>query len=80
MPRLCLAGFQRVQLAAGQSKTVKFSISPQQWLLVNKQGVRALQPGSWQVYVGGMQPSPLLATQAGFLSQRISVGPIKKGN
>ena len=80
MPRLCLAGFQRVQLAVGQSKTVKFSISPQQWLLVNKQGVRALQPGSWQVYVGGMQPSPLLATQAGFLSQRISVGPIKKGN
>jgi beta-glucosidase len=57
MPRLILAGFQRISLAPGESRTVSFTLSPQQLLLVNAQGKRSLQPGEWQVFVGGGQPS-----------------------
>ena len=56
MPRLLLAGFQRISLAPGESRTVTFTLSPQQLLLVDAQGKRSLQPGEWQVYVGGAQP------------------------
>jgi beta-glucosidase len=57
MPRLVLAGFQRISLAPGASSVVKFTLKPQQLLLVNAQGVRALQPGTWQIFVGGSQPN-----------------------
>ncbi len=56
MPRLELAGFTRVHLAAGARKTVSFTIQSQQLLLVNMQGDRKLQPGAWQVFVGGRPP------------------------
>ena len=56
MPRLELAGFRRVTLAPRQSKTVTFTLTPDQLRLVNAQGERNLQPGTWQVYVGGRQP------------------------
>ncbi len=56
MPRLILAGFQRVEIGAHQSKTVSLTVRPEQLLLVNAQGERTLQPGQWQFYVGGGQP------------------------
>jgi beta-glucosidase len=57
MPRLFLAGFQRISLSPGESRTVSFALGPQQLQLVNEQGMRSLQPGEWQVFVGGGQPS-----------------------
>ena len=57
MPRLQLAGFQRVHLAPHQRKTVSFTLTPEQRRLVNAQGERTLEPGRWQVYVGGSQPN-----------------------
>lgn len=56
MPRVILAGFARIALAAGASQTVILRIKPEQLLLVNAQGERTLQPGDWQVFVGGGQP------------------------
>jgi beta-glucosidase len=56
MPRLVLAGFQRINLEAHASKTVKFKLKPEQLLLVNAEGERVLQPGTWQIFVGGGQP------------------------
>lgn len=56
MPRLRLAGFVRGTLAPHERRTLTFTLSPDQLLLVNAQGKRTLQPGEWQVYVGGHQP------------------------
>lgn len=56
MPRLVLAGFQRISLAPGQSKTVSLTLRPEQLRMVNAQGLRMLQPGTWQVFIGGRQP------------------------
>jgi beta-glucosidase len=57
MPRLILAGFTRLTLAPGASQTVSLTVKPEQLLLVNAQGERTLQPGDWQLYVGGNQPA-----------------------
>jgi len=56
MPRLALAGFRRVPLAPGETKTVSFTLTPQQLLLVDMQGKRDVNPGSWKIYAGGHQP------------------------
>lgn len=58
MPRLILAGFRRLPLAPGQSRTVSLTLRPEQLRLVNAQGVRTIQPGAWEVYIGGSQPDP----------------------
>jgi len=75
MPRLVLAGFQRINLAAHDSKVVKFTLQPKQLLLVNAQGERALQPCTWQLYVGGGQPDLTGATPASdaALSSKLTV-------
>jgi beta-glucosidase len=57
MPRLILAGFARTHLAPHQRRTVSFMLTPEQLHLVDARGERTLQPGDWQIYVGGHQPS-----------------------
>jgi beta-glucosidase len=56
MPRLILAGFQRVTLMPHTHTVVRFTLSPEQWRLLNARGERTLQPHAWQVFVGGSQP------------------------
>ena len=58
MPRLILAGFQRLTLAPHARGVARFTLTPDQLLLINAKGARTLQPHSWQVYVGGAQPDP----------------------
>ena len=72
MPRLELAGFRRVTLAARARTTVTFTLMPEQLRLVNAKGARSLQPHAWQVFVGGRQPDPA-KLQAGILSQMVTV-------
>ena len=57
MPQVILTGFKRINLAPGESKTISFTITPKQLLLVNAQGERKLQPGAWEIFVGGSQPA-----------------------
>ena len=56
-PKLELDGFQRVQLGAGETKHVTFKMSPRQLSLVDAQGSRSVQPGSYTLAVGGSQPN-----------------------
>lgn len=56
LPRLILAGFQRVEIGAHQIKTVTLTIHPKQLSLVNAQGVRHFEWMRWNVYIGGCQP------------------------
>jgi len=53
-----LQGFERVHLAPGETKTVTFALTPRQLSLVNDEGRRVIEPGTFQVAVGGRQPSP----------------------
>ncbi len=47
-----LEGFQRVSLAAGQSRTVTFTLGPQNLGFYNQQGQFVVEPGQFDLWVG----------------------------
>ncbi|QIL77665.1 glycoside hydrolase family 3 C-terminal domain-containing protein [Hymenobacter sp. HDW8] len=51
-----LEGFQRINLKAGEKKTVQFMLTPRQLSLLNEKAERMVQAGQVQVFVGGGQP------------------------
>ncbi len=57
-PLRALAGFARLHLEAGEARTVSFTLSPQQMARVDEGGERVLDPGAYEVSVGGGQPGP----------------------
>jgi len=57
VPQLQLQGFGRFRLAAGERKTVQFTLTPEQMSLVDNDGQWLLEPGDFQVWVGGQQPN-----------------------
>ena len=63
VPRLQLQGFGRFRLAPGESKTVQFTLTPEQMSLVGDDGLWQLEPGAFKVWVGGQQPDLKNETQ-----------------
>ncbi|HEX4156361.1 MAG TPA: glycoside hydrolase family 3 C-terminal domain-containing protein [Acidobacteriaceae bacterium] len=63
-PNVQLEGFQRVHLAPGQVRHVTFKLSPRDLSEVDAQGVRSVQPGNYEVSVGGSQPKDPRAPEA----------------
>jgi beta-glucosidase len=51
-----LQGFERISLAPGAKKTVEFKLRDRAFSIVDEQGVRRVQPGEVNVWVGGGQP------------------------
>ena len=52
-----LKGMARVHLAAGESRTVSFTLSPRDLSTVSEQGKRSVQPGDYSMMIGGGQPA-----------------------
>jgi len=52
-----LIGFERVMLKAGESKTLKFTVTPEMMSFFNDDGVLTLEPGEFRLEVGGCSPS-----------------------
>ena len=57
VPRHHLIGFERVDLKAGESKTLKFTITPEMMSFYNDDGKLTLEPGEFKLEVGGCSPS-----------------------
>ena len=51
-----LEGFQRLSLAPGESKQVSFTLSPRQMSIVDEAGRRVVEPGAFEIAVGGILP------------------------
>ena len=56
VPIRALQGFRRVQLNAGEKKTVSFTLAPRQLSLIDAAAKRVVQPGVFEISVGGKQP------------------------
>ena len=56
VPIRSLQGFQRVFLKAGEQISVKFSLEPRQFSLIDATAKRVVEPGIFEVSVGGKQP------------------------
>jgi beta-glucosidase len=52
-----LIGFERVHLTAGESKKLKFTITPEMMSFYNDDGKLTLEPGQFRLEVGGCSPS-----------------------
>ena len=51
-----LIGFERISLAAGESRTLNFSIAPEMMSFFNDDGKLTLEPGEFNLEVGGCSP------------------------
>src|SRR5262249_41357732 len=56
VPRLHLEGFARVRLRPGQKKVVRFEIGLEALAAYDDQGRRFVEPGVFEIFVGGGQP------------------------
>lgn len=56
VPIRSLAGIKRVSLAAGEKRTVSFTLTPSQMSLIDSGGKRVIKPGAFLVSIGGGQP------------------------
>jgi beta-glucosidase len=53
-----LEGFQRITLRPKERKTVQFTLAPRQLAHVLADGRRAVEPGAFEISLGGKQPGP----------------------
>jgi len=56
IPKYELKGFQKVELNPGEKKKIEFILTPRDFALINKDGRVLLEPGKFQIFVGGSQP------------------------
>ncbi|MCB8998536.1 MAG: glycoside hydrolase family 3 C-terminal domain-containing protein [Bacteroidales bacterium] len=56
-PIHALKSFKRINLKAGEGKTVEFVLSPRDLSLINDNNQRVVVPGLFEIFVGGCQPS-----------------------
>ena len=52
-----LAGFERVHLEPGQTRRIAFTLTPRQLSVINDEGQRVVEPGEFQIAIGGRQPA-----------------------
>jgi beta-glucosidase len=52
-----LIGFERVTLKAGESQSLKFTVTPEMMSFYNEDGKLSLEPGQFRLEVGGCSPS-----------------------
>jgi beta-glucosidase len=64
VPLLQLQGLIRVRLAPGESQTVQFTLGTEQMSFADEDGNWVLEPGAFQVWVGGRQPDLKAAAQS----------------
>jgi beta-glucosidase len=53
-----LIGFRRVSLQTGQSKTVRFTVTPEMLMLFDEDGKQKLEPGKFRLTAGSCSPGP----------------------
>jgi beta-glucosidase len=58
VPHRELRGFDRISLASGESRRVRFALTARDLSLIDEQGRRCLEPGGFRVSLGGSQADP----------------------
>jgi beta-glucosidase len=61
-----LVAFDRLPVKRGKSQTVRFALDPRALSTVDRDGVRAVRPGSYRLFIGGGQPGEAQGTELSF--------------
>ena len=72
-PNPILCGFRRIELGAGETKTVDILIEPAAFTVVNAAGERIPGSGTWTLYAGLGQPDPRTAQLTGKTAASVSI-------
>jgi beta-glucosidase len=72
-PIKALKGFQRIGLKAGESKTINFTLTPEQLSLVDETGKLYQPKGKVQISIGGGQPGVKNKTTSNIVNSNISI-------
>ncbi len=70
VPIRSLRAFKRITLAPGEMQTVTFELSAKEFSIVNDEGRKIVEPGEFELSVGGGQP--------GLMEESITSGPVTK--
>jgi len=73
VPTRALQGFQRINLKAGETRTVRFTVSPAQMSAFDNNNVAQVTAGNVLVSVGGRQPSILALHNKGVVQKAIRI-------
>jgi beta-glucosidase len=76
VPIRSLAGISRVFLKPGEKRTISFTLTPEQLSVIDNHGKRIVEPGQFQITVGGKQPGfkgHNDAATTGFVSSSLTV-------
>jgi beta-glucosidase len=55
LPRRSLKGFERVRLAPGETRQLRFTLDPRDLAFADARGVMQVTPGTYRIWVGGGQ-------------------------
>ena len=55
-PNYQLAGFRRIYISQGETKTITFTITPRQLAIIDEDGKCVYEPGKFTLFAGGTQP------------------------
>lgn len=72
-PLKALKGFQRIFLKAGESKTISFTLTPEQLSLVSEDGKQYQPLGQTTVSIGGGQPGVKNKTTSNVIAKTLNV-------
>ena len=56
VPQRTLGAFKKINLEAGATEMVSFTLSEKDYAMVNEEGMLTIEPGSFTISVGGKQP------------------------
>lgn len=68
-----LQGFKRIHLAAGETKTVSFTLKPGQFAARNADNTALVESGNVQLSIGGKQPDAKAITSRQVVQQNVKV-------
>ncbi|HTR80173.1 MAG TPA: glycoside hydrolase family 3 C-terminal domain-containing protein [Bacteroidota bacterium] len=74
VPIHALGGFARVHLNPGEKRKVEFVLRPRQLAVINKNSQYEVDPGKFQIAVGGVQPGVQCATTGSVMKEVEIVG------
>jgi len=74
VPMSTLAGFDRISLKPGESKTVTFTLKPEAFSVIDESDKRVIKPGRFVISAGGCSPiRPRETKEPGMLKKVISL-------
>ncbi len=72
-PLYALKAFKKIHFKAGESQTVKFTLTPKELGITDPQGLLKVMPGTRKIYIGGCSPSRTSTFQPAMTEAEIKI-------